>query len=271
MEILIPVLLFAGLGLAAGVLLTVISARFAVETDPRVEQITEALPGANCGGCGFAGCADDAQAIVNGTAPPNLCRSGGPEAARKIGDVLGTEVIAEAPQVMTLHCAGTCNVTEKLYNYTGTPTCRAAKLHFGGNGLCSYGCLGFGDCAAACEENGIYIENGIAHVRTENCIACGKCADACPNGLLSLRPKSNPVVVSCSSADNGRQTKENCRSGCIGCRLCEKKCPNEAVHVQNFHAVIDYDKCTGCGICTQICPVKAIHMEGTQKTARNAQ
>ncbi len=260
MEICIPILLFAGLGLAAGLLLTAPSARFAVETDPRIQAITEALPGSNCGGCGFAGCADYAQAIAEGRAAPNLCRSGGADAAGKIGSILGTDVTPAEPMVMTVLCAGTCGASGKLFNYMGTPGCRAAALHFGGDGQCADGCLGLGDCAAVCPEDAIRIRNGAAFVLPDACIACGKCADVCPKHLLSLRPRSNPVYAACSSTANGRQTKDVCDNGCIGCRLCEKNCPSGAIHVQNFHAVIDYSLCTGCGTCAGVCPVKVIRL-----------
>lgn len=258
MEICIPILLFAGLGLAAGLLLTAFSARFAVKTDPRIQAITDALPGSNCGGCGFAGCADYAQAIAEGRAPANLCNSGGTQAAEKIGGILGTDVTPAEPMVMTVHCGGVCGATGKLFAYTGTPSCRAASLHFGGDGLCANGCLGFGDCAAVCPTDAICIRDGVALVRSDACIACGKCAKVCPKGILSLRPKGNPVYAACSSESNGKKTQENCKNGCIGCRLCEKNCPNGAVRVQNLHAVIDYTLCTGCGKCAAVCPAKVI-------------
>lgn len=260
MNILLPVLIFAAMGLAAGILLTVASKFFAVEVDPTKERITAALPGANCGACGFAGCADYADAIAEGKAEPNLCKPGGADAAAKIGEILGKTVTAAEPEVMALHCNGNCNATDTYYDYKGTPTCRAAVGSFGGSGKCSFGCLGFGDCMAVCEENAICIKDGIAHIITERCHACGKCAAACPKGLLSLRPASNPVVVACSSKANGKNTKLACKNGCIGCKMCEKKCPNGAITVQDFHAVIDYAKCSGCGACAEGCPVKAIQM-----------
>lgn len=259
MQIIIPIILFAVMGLLAGILLTAASAFFAVETDPRQEQITEALPGANCGGCGFAGCADYAEAVVKGTAEPNLCRPGGAEAAQKIGEILGKAVDISEPMVMTVHCSGDCKSAKALFDYAGMASCAAAKAFYGGNGQCSFGCLGLGDCARVCDENGICIQDGLARVISDRCIACGKCAAVCPNGLLSLRPKSNPVTVACSSGDNGKATKLACDKGCIGCKLCEKKCPEGAITVQNFHASIDYSKCTGCGTCAQGCPVKVIH------------
>lgn len=258
-EILLPIGIFAVMGLLAGVLLTAASIFFAVETDPRKEQITEALPGANCGGCGFAGCADYADAIVQGKAAPNLCKPGGAETAVKIGEVLGTAVTPAEPEVMTLHCSGDCNAAKPFFHYTGTPTCAAANTYYGGKGMCTYGCLGFGDCAAVCEEQAICIKDGIAHIIPERCHACGRCAKVCPGGLLSLKPKSNPVTVACSSRDNGKTTKLACSNGCVGCRMCEKKCPSGAITVQDFHAVIDYAKCSGCGACAAACPVKVIH------------
>lgn len=258
MNILIPILLFTLLGLLAGILLTVASRFFAVETDPRQERITEALPGANCGGCGFAGCADYAEAVAQGKAEPNLCRPGGAETAHKIGAILGKEVQTAAPMVMTVHCNGDCNVSRPFFNFTGIQTCAAAKAFYSGDGLCRYGCLGLGDCAAVCDDNAICIVNGLAHIHSTRCIACGKCAAVCPNGLLSLRPANNPVTVSCSSCNNGKDTKTACDNGCIGCRMCVKSCPNGAITVTNFHAVIDYEKCTGCGTCTKVCPTKAV-------------
>lgn len=258
MSIVLPILIFAAMGLAAGVLLTAASSYFAVETDPKKERITEALPGANCGSCGFAGCADYAEAIAEGKAEPNLCKPGGADCAAKIGEILGTSVTAAEPEVMTIHCAGNCHADGPYYEYKGTPTCRAAAANYGGSGMCSFGCLGFGDCMAVCEENAICIRDGIAHIIEERCLACGKCASACPKGLLSLRPKSNPVTVACASKASGKTTKLSCNHGCIGCRMCEKKCPNGAITVQDLHAVIDYAKCTGCGVCADACPVKAI-------------
>ncbi|MBQ8927673.1 MAG: RnfABCDGE type electron transport complex subunit B [Oscillospiraceae bacterium] len=267
MEILIPVLLLSAIGLAAGILLTAASHFFAVETDPTADAITQALPGANCGGCGFAGCADYAAAIAKGRAAPNLCKPGGSDAAAKIGAILGEEVTAAEPMVMVVHCRGDRSTAMPLFRYTGVQTCLAAKKFYGGSNMCTYGCLGFGDCASVCEEEAICIQEGLAHVIPERCIACGKCAKVCPNGLLSLRPAANPVAVSCSSRDTGKRTRQVCQNGCIGCGLCEKHCPNDAVKIRDLHAVIDYTRCTGCGACAKKCPTGAIRPLGRQSVS----
>lgn len=258
MNILIPVLLFAGMGLLAGVLLTVASKVFHVETDPKAEQITAALPGANCGGCGFAGCADYAAAVAAGKAAPDLCRPGGAPAAEKIGAILGIEIEAAEPVVMTVHCQGDCNAVRPLFDASEMKSCAEAKGFYGGGNMCSFGCLGLGDCAAVCEAGAISVRDGLASVDPTLCTACGKCAKVCPNQLLSLRPVRRKVAVLCSSAENGRLTQQSCTKGCLACRLCVKKCPKGAVSIEQFHAKIDYEKCVGCGLCATVCPTGAI-------------
>lgn len=250
-----PILIFLGMGILFGVLLTVASKVFAVKTDERVEKITELLPGANCGACGFAGCADYADAVVNKGAAPNACLPGGAKAAAGIGEVMGTTVEAQAKQVPVLHCQGTCNVTKQTFAFQGgTLTCASAKRYYGGNGSCLYGCLGYGDCAAVCPEGCITLQDGIATFCTETCISCGKCAKACPNQLISLRSEKKKVDVRCSSHDMGKAAMQACEKSCIGCKKCEKVCPKDAIHVENFLAVLDYDKCVSCGLCVKECP-----------------
>ena len=256
-SIILPIIIFAALGILAGVLLTVASKVFHVDTDERITEITDTLPGANCGACGFAGCADYAAAVVEKGAATNLCRPGGTETAKKVSAIMGTEAGEVIPEVAVVHCKGNCDAVKQKFDYDGTPTCAAAKRFYGGTKSCSYGCLGFGDCAAVCDENAIEIVNGVAEV-TGNCLGCGKCAKTCPQALISIKPITKHIDVKCSSKDNGKATKLSCSNGCIGCKICEKKCPNDAIHVNDFHASIDYDKCTNCGACFNACPVKAI-------------
>lgn len=259
MTYLIPALILGGCGVLAGILLTVASKVFYVEVDERVEKIGEALPQANCGACGYAGCADYANAIVANGAPTNLCKPGGADAAAKIAAVLGTEAADVIPMTAVVHCNGDCNATKPQFDFDGVQSCKAVKRFYNGSGMCKYGCIGLGDCVKACEFNAIKVVNGVAKVNSVICGACGQCAAACPNKIISIRPKSKTIDVLCSSADNGKATKLACSNGCIGCKICEKKCPNGAIKVENLHASIDYDKCTGCGECKSACPVKAVH------------
>lgn len=254
----LPVIVFAVIGLTAGILLTVASKVFEVKTDERIEKISEILPQANCGACGFAGCGDYANAIITKGAPANLCRPGGAETAKSISEITGTDAGEVVESVAVLHCSGDCNATGIKYNFTGIRSCASVKRFYSGNSTCSFGCVGFGDCAEACEYNGITIVNEIAHINTDICVGCGQCASVCPNHLISVKPKAARTVVRCSSGDNGKVTKLNCKNGCIGCKMCEKACEAGAITVTDFHASIDYEKCTDCGTCAEKCPVKVI-------------
>lgn len=254
----IPIAIFAGLGLIAAVLLTIVSKLFAVKTDPRVAAVDELLPRANCGACGYAGCTDYAEAIVSGEAETNLCWQGGTAIAKKIAAVMGTEAAAVKPAIMVLHCRGNCHAASKKYIYDGIRSCAAAKHLFGGSNACAYGCVGLGDCAEVCPQDAIRIIDGIADVQPGLCIACGKCAQVCPNHLLSLRSTNKHIDVRCASHDSGKVTKLACQNGCIGCRICERKCLHHAITVTDFLAHIDYNKCTGCGVCLENCPTGAI-------------
>jgi electron transport complex protein RnfB len=253
-----PVVIFIIMGIVFGILLTVLSKIFAVKSDPRTEQITESLPGANCGGCGYAGCADYADAIVTKGAPMNLCNPGGTGAASAIGNIMGSDVSASEKKIPVLHCNGDCNATERAFNFDGIQTCVAAKRFYGGTGTCTHGCLGLGDCASVCPKGCITIKNGIAAICTEECISCGKCAAACPNGLIELRYAKKKVDVICSSKDMGAAAVKACKNSCIACGKCVKACRLGAIEIKDFHAVINYDKCVSCGLCVKECPRGAI-------------
>lgn len=256
---LIPVIILGICGLGAGILLTVASKVFHIEVDERVEKIGEALPQANCGACGYAGCGDYADAIVNSNAPTNLCRPGGNESAEKIAEILGITADTVVPMTAVVHCSGDCDTAKTQFDFSGIQSCKAARRFYSGNGMCKFGCIGLGDCSAVCDNNAIVVENSLARVVTTLCNGCGQCAVVCPNNIISVKPKAKAIDILCSSQDNGKATKLACSKGCIGCKMCEKKCPTGAVTVVNNHAVIDYDKCTSCGECKSICPVKAIN------------
>lgn len=258
MSYIFPVLVFMGLGCAAGALLTVASKVFEVKTDPRIGEINEALPQANCGGCGYSGCSDYARAIVEDGAPVNLCRPGGGESAEKIAAVMGTSAGAVSAATAVVRCSGSCDNTSEKYIYSGTQTCLSANRFYNGSKVCTHACLGFGDCVKVCPQGAISVENGLARVDHRKCIGCGLCAKECPNNIIVIRDISKQIDVCCSSTDIGKIVRSVCKSGCIGCKLCEKNCPSGAITVKNNLASIDYEKCTVCGKCAEVCPAKAI-------------
>ncbi len=257
-EILLPVLVFLGLGALMGVMLAVASRAFAVKTDERVEKIAEILPGANCGGCGYAGCRGLAEAIVAGKAKCSACAVGGDEVAAAIAGVMGME--AESPVRMRAQvmCSGTAEYAKKKYVYEGEQDCIAASKLGGGDKLCPNGCIGLGTCVKSCPFGAISVTDGVAAVDYHKCRACGVCVTACPKHLIRLIPFDSYHWVGCRSVDDGKTTRKYCDVGCISCRLCERNCPAEAITVTDYVASIDYAKCTGCDTCVGKCPRKII-------------
>ncbi|MBR1444278.1 MAG: RnfABCDGE type electron transport complex subunit B [Firmicutes bacterium] len=265
-SILYPVLSIGGLGAIFGLGLGFAAIKFKVEEDPKVPLVRECLPGANCGGCGFAGCDAYAAAVASGSAAPNKCPVGGAAVAEKVAAVMGVEVTETEKMTAFVKCSGDCDKAKTKYEYYGMNDCAMESNLAGGRKTCSYGCLGDGNCVRACQFGALSIENGIAVVDREKCTACGACISACPKGLIELVPYKNNIRVSCNSKDMPKATKDNCSIGCMGCKICEKNCPSDAVHITDFLAKVDYDKCTQCGVCTGKCPTKAI-ADITKKTA----
>ena len=259
MPILTAFLIVSGVALVLGVLLALVSHFFAVEEDQKVKEIRACLPGVNCGACGYKGCDDYAAAVAEGTAKPNLCVPGAEATANELGAILGIEVEAPEDVVAYVHCNGHCGATSKKAAYDGISTCKAAAMLFAGPDACRFGCMGLGDCAAACPSGAICLKDGIAHVDTSLCIGCGLCRDTCPKHIISMIPQEAKVVVACSNEDKGAQARSACTNACIACKKCEKACEFGAISVQNNLAGIDYNKCTGCGACAGACPTGAIH------------
>lgn len=257
-QIISAVLIVGGTGLLFGCILAFASFIFKVEEDERIAKITEILPGANCGGCGYAGCSAYASAIVAGDAPVNACGVGKEAVSGKIAEIMGTTADVKEPLVAHVMCVGTCDKADTKYEYDGIVDCVAASKLAGGAKSCSAGCLGLGSCLTVCPFGAIEIQDGIAHIIADKCTACGKCVNVCPKHIIKLVPAKQKHIVNCSSHDAGAAVAKKCSAGCIGCKICEKNCPVNAVTVENNLASINYEKCIDCGICVQKCPKKVI-------------
>ena len=246
-------------GLLIGLFLGIAGIKFKVDVDEREEAVLAALPGNNCGGCGYPGCSGLAAAITKGEAPVNACPVGGEPVGKKIGEIMGVSVGESRRMVAFVHCQGDCDKTKVDYEYTGAQDCNMLSfVPNGGPKTCNYGCLGYGSCVKACPFDAIHVVNGVAVVDKEACKACGKCVAACPKHLIELVPYTAEHLVQCSSHDKGPAVKKVCEAGCIGCTLCTKQCESDAIHMENNVAVIDYSKCTNCGKCAAKCPAKVI-------------
>lgn len=257
--ILTAALVVGVVGIFVGIFLGVAGIKFKVQVDEKEEAVLAALPGNNCGGCGYAGCSGLAAAIAKGEAPANACPVGGEAVGKRIAAIMGVDAAETERRAAFVACQGNCDRANKDYDYYGIEDCRMMSfVPGGGPKSCNSGCLGFGTCVKACPFDAIHVVNGVAVVDREACKACGKCVAACPKHLISLVPYRAKLAVACASTDKGPVTMKACQTGCIGCGICVKNCPSQAVAVTEFHAVIDQEKCTGCGTCAEKCPKKSI-------------
>lgn len=261
--ILLAAISVAAMGLVCGVVLVVAQKFMGVKEDETILNLRACLPGANCGACGYAGCDGYAKALAGGEAPINRCIPGADAVAAQLAEILGVEAADVEEQVARVACCGGLSQAGRKQEYHGVKSCVGAKSLNGGDKLCPYGCLGYGDCVAVCPHDAICIKDGLAHVIAGRCVGCGLCAAACPNCLIHMTPATQVVFVVCSSAEKGAATRKACTVGCIGCKKCEKACPADAIRVENNLASIDPVRCTGCGQCATACPSGCILVSKT--------
>ena len=252
-DILIAVVVLAALGGVFGLVLALANKVFYVETDPRLDQLTQCLSGANCGGCGYAGCSAYAQAVLEGKAAVGLCASGGDVCAQAMAAIMGVKAEKVARQVAFVRCSGTTARDKGVYE--GIHDCLAAtKVAGRGPLICKFGCLGFGNCTRVCKFEAITLVDGVAKVDPDKCGGCMACAAACPRGIIVPVHYGVHINVACSSNARGSVTLRGCDIGCIGCSKCEKTCPKGAIKVEKNLASIDYSLCDDCGKCVEVCP-----------------
>ena len=256
--ILTPSLVIGGLGLIFGALLGYASIKFKVYKNENIDKVLEKLPGANCGGCGFTGCASLAEAIVEHGEKVTRCNLVNEKQIREISDILGIRAEKAVKRKAVVKCSGCKEKASDKYNPEGLDDCKIAFNLGGGPKECEFGCMGLGSCVRACKFGAISIVNGIASIDREKCTGCGACAAECPKNVISIEKEEQKTAVLCSSTDKGAKVKLYCSAGCIGCMLCQKNCPNGAVTVTNNLASINSDLCTNCGACVKVCPKKVI-------------
>lgn len=260
----ISVLSLGGIGALSALILYVASQKFKVYEDPRIDEVEAALPSANCGGCGFAGCRNFADACVAADSLEKLnCPVGGAATMAKVADILGLTAVVTDKKVAVVRCSGSCDNRPRLSKYDGAQNCSVAALVFAGETGCTYGCLGFGECVDACQFDAIHMSptTGLPEVVEDKCTACGACVKACPKSIIELRyagKKSRRIYVSCVNKDKGAPAKRACKVACIGCMKCQKVCQFDAITIDSNLAYIDFEKCKLCRKCVEVCPQNTI-------------
>lgn len=273
-ELLLTVLTLSVLGALLAVILYFVAQKFKVYEDPRIDEVEKMLPGANCGGCGFAGCRAMSEALVNRDNISSLnCPVAGGETMKSIADFLGKSAGTQSPNVATIRCGGTCAKRPKVNTYNGPKSCAVVNSFYIGDTGCAYGCIGYGDCVAACKFGALKLnpETGLVEVDADKCTACGACVKACPKAIIELRkkwPKNRAIYVACRSKNRGAVVAKVCKAGCIGCGKCAKACQFDAITIDSFLAYIDPEKCKLCRKCVNECPTGAIHIENMERLAK---
>ena len=267
----LTVLTLSLLGALLAVILYFVAQKFKVEEDPRIDEVEKMLPGANCGGCGFAGCRAMSEALVKNDNIDSLyCPVAGGDVMKSIAGYLGKSAAEKAPMVATMLCGGTCQKRPKVNHYDGALSCAVVNTFYVGETGCAFGCIGYGDCVQACKFGAMTLnaETGLVEIDPDKCTACGACVKTCPKGLIELRkkwPKNRAIYVACRSKNRGSVVMKACKAGCIGCGKCAKACPFEAITIDNYLAYIDPNKCKLCRKCVNECPTGAINIVNMER------
>ena len=271
MNLLLTVLTLRLLGVLLAVILYFVAQKFKVEDDPRIDEVEKMLPGANCGGCGFAGCRAMSEALVkNDNIDALYCPVAGGDVMKSIAGYLGKSAADKAPMVATMLCGGTCQKRPKINHYDGALSCAVVNTFYIGETGCAFGCIGYGDCVKACKFGAMALnpETGLVEIDPDKCTACGACVKTCPKGLIELRkkwPKNRAIYVACRSKNRGSVVMKVCKAGCIGCGKCAKACPFGAITIDSYLAYINPDKCKLCRKCVNECPTGAINIKNMER------
>ncbi len=263
-EIIYAVIALGGIAAVFALIIFFVERKFKVIEDPKIDEIQAITPGANCGGCGFAGCRAFAEAIVKaGTLEKFNCPVGGADVMNAIADALGLKAEIQAPKIAVVRCGGAKEKAPVKFRYDGPQSCFFAHNLSSGQNGCPNGCLGLGDCVVACKFDAMYMDEttGLPVVIEDKCVACEACVKACPRVIIEMRNKGKKnlrIYVNCVNTEKGAVARKNCAVACIGCGKCVKVCPSEAITMDNNLAYINYEKCTLCRKCVVECPTNAI-------------
>lgn len=269
--LLYSILCMGGMGLLFSVGLSIAHKKLKVEEDPRIYLLTDLLPGANCGSCGYAGCANFAEHLASGEAQISSCPVCGIEAVKKIAEILGIEAEVGEKMVAVVMCQGGDGIVTKKAEYEGIQSCIAVTFANGGERACSYGCSGLGDCVESCPFDAIHMnDDNLAVVDREKCTGCGNCVEACPINIIEMHPVSHTVFVLCKNRDNPKAARKVCKRACIGCKICERAVQGEGFEVVDNLVIVDHEKYTRSELPTEKCPTKCIVVVGEKEEVLEA-